>query len=93
MTKTLKVTKKVTQKVTKGKLSNSDSTPTLAELAGRVGSHIKGNKVVIKKTTTKQVAKDKNPNAKVVGLPKPNLGFAKNILWISEDAFTEDLKL
>ena len=41
---------------------------------------------------TTEIAKDKNPNSKPIGLGKPNAGFAKNILWISEDAFTEDLK-
>lgn len=47
-----------------------------------------------KKDITKpaQVAKDKNPEAKPVGLPKRNLGYGKHILWIAEDAFTEDLK-
>ena len=49
----------------------------------------KASQKVIKPTL---IAKDKNPNAKVVGLPKPNFGFARNSLWISEDAFTEDLK-
>lgn len=49
-------------------------------------------KTMKKATKTKLIAKDKNPKAKVVGLPKRNFGFAKNSLWISEDAFTEDLK-
>jgi hypothetical protein len=52
---------------------------------------------IVKKATQKVIkptliAKDKNPNAKVVGLPKRNFGFAKDYLFISEDAFTEDLK-
>lgn len=38
------------------------------------------------------IAKDKNANAKPIGLQKPNAGFAKHILWIAEDAFTEDLR-
>lgn len=43
-------------------------------------------------TKTTKIAKDKNPNSKPIGLGKPNFGYGKDILWISPDAFTEDLK-
>jgi hypothetical protein len=37
-------------------------------------------------------AKDKNPIAKAVGLPKPNAGFARNFVTIADDLFTDDLR-
>ncbi len=41
---------------------------------------------------TTKITKDKNPKSKPIGLGKPNFGYGKDILWISPDAFTEDLK-
>lgn len=38
------------------------------------------------------LAKDLNPNAKPVGLPKRNPGWAKDIVFISDDLFEEDLR-
>ncbi len=37
-------------------------------------------------------AKDKNPNAQVTGTPKRNFGFAKKIIFVSDDLFLDDLK-
>lgn len=39
------------------------------------------------------LAKDLNPNAKPVGLPKRNFGFAKDYVFITDELFEEDLRL
>ena len=38
------------------------------------------------------LAKDLNPNAKPVGLPKRNFGWAKDIVFITDELFEEDLR-
>lgn len=38
------------------------------------------------------LAKDLNPNAKPVGLPKRNFGFAKDYVFITDALFEDDLK-
>jgi hypothetical protein len=42
--------------------------------------------------TPQKLAKDKNPNAVVTGTPKRNFGFAKKVVFVSDDLFLEDLK-